>query len=158
MTKTSTIKCPKTEVTVTDTVRDGKTTTIYTETFFPAPSLVFKTKKTLTTTVPAACATLAYEGGDNPNGEPGDFINVFTVYPYFPQTDVDCCVLCYDSVNFPNCIASAFISDALQCELLQKVNATAGEKTSKKCPIGIENYDFGVQSADGFIYPGPCGR
>lgn len=123
-------------------------------TLYPPPSLVSK-KGVLTTTVPAPCADTPYVGTGS-NGEDGDAIEL-TYYPNFPQTAVECCVLCFDPTAYPNCVASAFIASSLSCELLVKVNATAGEPTSPQCPVGIENYEFGKQKAKGNIYPGPCG-
>ena len=153
-------RCPKTEVTITVTSVTAVKST-YTETEYPAPDLKFKTKKTLTTTVPTECAGPAYTGVPGNPFDDGDMITI-AVYPYFPQTDVECCVLCYNSAAFPNCVASAFGAGSLECELLVKVNATKGEPTSAQCPVGIENFGFGAAdngdgSGNAVFFPGPCG-
>ena len=78
---------------------------------------------------------------------------IIPTYPDFPQTGVECCVLCFERQN---CVASAFIASALECELLIRVNGTTVGATDQ-CPLGIEDYDFGSPDVGGNVYPGPCG-
>jgi hypothetical protein len=138
--------------TKTDKVKETYTMTVY-----PPPDFVYETTKTYTQTVPYACAQTPYApDGSIPDGD----TVYYAVYPYQPQTAADCCVLCYDSADFPNCVASAFIPDgggSGECSLLLKQNATAGQPTSAQCPLGIDNYPFGPPTEGGFVLPGPCG-
>jgi hypothetical protein len=156
-TSTTTVKCPKDTITVTVTKKDGKVVATTTMTVYPGPDISYSTEQTLTTTVPAACAGPAYYPSDNGIGD----TIVLLDYPYFPQTAVECCVLCYDPA-FPNCVASAYIEGSGTCELLIKVDQLAGAPTSPQCPLGIENYHFADNDGDGgtgmgSVYAGPCG-
>ena len=104
--------------------------------------------------MPAACASSAYYG--NGNGV-GDQV-VPLGYPYFPQTGVECCVVCY---NYPggNCVAAAAIGDGAgglaECDLLVKTEQMGG--AAPGCSLGVEDYPFGTPQSDGNVYPGPCG-
>jgi hypothetical protein len=157
-TVTSTSTCTKpqkctdtTTITITTTVTDRTTTTTIPFLVSPAP-IILTSPGVLTTTVPAACASTPYlPSGDGVGNEV-----IPVAYPYFPQTGVECCVVCFSQEN---CVASAVIYDGtllVECELLIHVNGTQ-PATTNLCPLGIQDYDFGSPQVDGNVYPGPCG-
>ena len=152
LTSTKTKECTDT-TTITTTVTDRTTTTKIPFSVYPPP-LTVSSSGVLTTTVPAACASSAY----SPNGN-GDGNNITPLmYPYFPQTGVECCVICFSQEN---CVASAVIIDdddgsVRECDLLIHVDGTQPGATSL-CPLGIQDYPFGSPVAGGNVYPGPCG-
>ena len=80
---------------------------------------------------------------------------VFPQYPLYPRTLIECCAAC--DVQFENVVAAGFIPSASECECLVNVNGTYPGK-SNKCPLGVENYDFGMPVEKGRILPGACGR
>lgn len=51
----------------------------------------------------------------------------------------------------------ASASFLIVCQLLINDRKVKGEETSKQCPLGIENFNFGNPSKFGLVYPGPCG-
>lgn len=100
-TQSTTTKIPCTITSTSYTIKYAHTT-ISTQTIYPAPIFV-SGSNTLTTTVPTACARSAYlyEGADIPDTEFS-----IAVYPNFPQTNVECCVLCFRTKG---CVANAFL-------------------------------------------------
>ena len=146
VTKTTKAQCTST-TSLTTTTSDRYTILTYPITVLPPP-IIISTSATLTTTVPAACAGITYDSG----GYVGDGNEVFPqAYPHFPQTGVECCVICYQTEN---CIASAFIRSALDCQLLIRTNGTS-PGASKLCPLGVYDYPFRTPHKPN-IYPGPC--
>jgi len=147
------------------TYTDSETTTVYAHTITSTyileaspPAIVIQAPAsvTLTTTVPADCASNPYITDGN-SGLPGDLIIVQT-YPHFPQTDVECCVICAQTQN---CVAAAILSDEfgrlIECQALLRATPLEGGATSQMCPLGIEDYPFGPPDPTGNIFPGPCG-
>jgi hypothetical protein len=142
------------------TITDSETITEYSHTLTtkyifsvsPPPFIIYADASvTLTTTIPADCAGPAYY--PNSNGMDGDEI-VPVDYPYFAQTDVECCLVC---ATMENCVASAFIDSGLDCQLLMRTTPLTGGNTSNMCPLGIEDYPFDMSEPDGNTFPGPCG-
>ena len=153
LTSAKTKKCTDT-TTFTTAVTDHTTTTKIPFEVSPPP-IILSSSGVLTTTVPAACASRAYYGNGNGLGN-----NIIPIdYPYFPQTGVECCIVCFSQEN---CVASAVIygDDAntivVECPLLIHVNGTEAGATGQ-CPLGIQDYGFRSPQADGNVYPGPCG-
>jgi len=144
-----------TTLTTTITTTDRTTTSTTTATVYPVPSFVSGTG-VFTTTVPAACASTPYYPSGNGDG---NTILYAEGYPYFPQTSIECCALCFQQEN---CVASAVIyaddeqTLLAECELLIHVNGTQ-PGPNVQCPLGIQDYDFGAPQSDGNVYPGPCG-
>ena len=153
ITSTKTKKC--TSITTLTTTTTDHTTTTKIPFYVSPPPIILSSPGILTTTVPAACASTPYY----PNGN-GVGNNIIPVdYPYFAQTAVECCVVCFEQEN---CVASAVIYDdntnttVVECDMLIHVNGTQAGATGL-CPLGIQDYGFGSPEADGNVFPGPCG-
>lgn len=145
-------KCTDTTTTTTTTTITDRTTTSTIPFLVSPPPIILTSTGVLTTTVPAACASTPYLPSGNGVGN----LVVPVAYPYFPQTGVECCAICFSQEN---CVASAAIYDdtlLVECDLLIHVNGTQPGPTSI-CPLGIQDYDFGSPQVDGNVYPGPCG-
>jgi hypothetical protein len=103
--------------------------------------------------VPAACASGVVYNSGRIIGNGNEVFDLIS--PYFPLTDVECCVICW---QMESCVASAFLPGVLSCEVLIHVNGTS-PSVSKICQKGVVNYPFGApNNSTGNIYPGPCGR
>lgn len=141
-----------TTTSLTTTIPNHEITATYPLTLSPPPIIILAPSTvTLTTTVPVDCVGPTYNS--NASLGIGNTI-VYAEYPYFPQTPVECCILCW---SLPNCVASAFIPDALECEMLVQINGSEGVGVSSICPLGVEDYPFGFVDPDSNVLPGPCG-
>ncbi|EPS43414.1 hypothetical protein H072_2613 [Dactylellina haptotyla CBS 200.50] len=151
-TKTLTIGCTDT-VTFTFTTFPQLSITSGTATVYPGPDST-TVNSVLTTSVPAQCAGQLF----TPPDDIGDAFVEELVYPYFPQSALECCTLCYDRVN---CIASAWIDgggNLGSCQHLLVVSPQPGGMVGDKCPLGVQNVPFTVDFDFGTnVFPGPCG-
>ena len=78
-----------------------------------------------------------YEGGEM---DPNQFNVYFPEYPDFPIDSVYCCLNC---LSTPNCVASFYDPDSLQCERPVRLNTTAADgPPDASCPLGTGNFPF----------------
>jgi hypothetical protein len=144
--------CTTTSTTIATSEIDRTSAGTYIFTVFPPPNIIPALASIIhTTTVPADCLRTHFNSGGYIGD--GNLTVSSTSYPNFPQTDLECCTLCWGTES---CIASAFISSGGDCQLLTQVNGTEAGANAM-CPLGIRDYPFGVVDKKANVFPGPCG-
>lgn len=139
VTSTKLKKCADT-TTLTMTLTDHTSTTRRSFKVSPPP-IILSLSGVLTTTVPADCASSTYY----PNGTGLGNNTIPIDYPYFPQTGVECCVVCFGQEY---CVSSTiiYVDDAntivTECDLLIHVNGTEAGTPGIR-PLRIQDYGFG---------------
>jgi hypothetical protein len=107
----------------------------------------------LTTTVTADCLVTPYDPPAN-----GYSLLDFVEFPQYsdqPQATIECCVAYHHT---PKCIASSYYAPGDECSYLIRDSGSSGVGVSGVCPLGLQDFDFGVPDPDnGDILPGPCG-
>lgn len=122
---------------------------VVTQLVYPPPDIISKTG-VLTTRVPDFCAQPPKRStGQIPEGD----IVCPLSYPYFAQTDVECCVYC--SEQYKSFVAAGFIPSGLDCQCLINRGTNYPGK-SKFCPRGIQPYALGAKKGQALL--GACGK